>query len=71
MSTLTITEKKKVASQLRVRYQKASKKQKGSILTEFIEITGYNHSYAPRSSLGSIQSRIKKDMYNQSSPPQI
>ena len=48
MSTLTMTEKKKVASQLRTRYQKASKKQKGSILAEFIEITGYNHSYATR-----------------------
>ena len=48
MSTLTMAEKKKVASQLRARYQKASKKQKGSILDEFIEITGYNHSYAAR-----------------------
>jgi len=48
MSTLTMAEKKKVASQLRVRYQKAAKKQKGSILAEFIEITGYNHSYAAR-----------------------
>lgn len=48
MSTLTMTEKKKVAIQLRTRYQKASKKQKGSILAEFIEITGYNHSYAAR-----------------------
>lgn len=48
MSTLTMTEKKKVASQLRSRYQKASKKQKGSILAEFIEITGYNPSYAAR-----------------------
>ena len=48
MSTLTMTEKKKVASQLRSRYQKASKKQKGSILAEFVEITGYNHSYAAR-----------------------
>lgn len=48
MSTLTMTEKKKVASQLRARYQKAAKKQKGSILAEFIEITGYNQSYAAR-----------------------
>jgi hypothetical protein len=48
MSTLTMTEKKKVASQLRSRYQKAAKKQKGIILAEFIEITGYNHSYAAR-----------------------
>ena len=48
MSTLTMREKKKVASQLRSRYQKASKKQKGSILAEFLEITGYNHSYAAR-----------------------
>ncbi|MHC1757972.1 MAG: transposase family protein [Negativicutes bacterium] len=48
MSTLTMSEKKKVAIQLKSRYQKASKKQKGSILKEFIEITGYNHSYAAR-----------------------
>lgn len=63
MSTLTITEKKKVAIQLKSRYQKASKKQKGSILAEFIEITGYNHSYAARilrsstSKLAAKQSR--------------
>lgn len=48
MSTLTIVEKKKVAIQLESRYQKASKKQKGSILAEFIQITGYNHAYAAR-----------------------
>ena len=48
MSTLTMTEKKKVACQLKGRYQKAAKKQKGSILAEFIEITGYNKSYAAR-----------------------
>ena len=48
MSTLTITEKKKVANQLKARYQKAPKKLKGAILAEFIEITGYNHSYAAR-----------------------
>lgn len=49
MSTLTRTEKKKVAIKLMTYYQKASQKnQKGSIQAEFIEIKEYNHSYAAR-----------------------
>ena len=46
MSPLTISEKKKVARQLASRYKKASKKEKSSILADFIQITGYHRTYA-------------------------
>ena len=63
MSTLTISEKKKVANHLRAHYQKALKKQKASILNEFIEITGYNRSYASlilRSAVSSCSASKKR-----------
>ncbi|MCG9478686.1 MAG: hypothetical protein K9H14_00575 [Actinomycetia bacterium] len=38
--------KKAVTSELKKRYNKSTKKQKGAILDEFTAITGYNRSYA-------------------------
>ena len=45
---LTMTQKKAVTRQLQDRYQKSSKKEKIVMLNEFIQITGYNRSYAAR-----------------------
>lgn len=46
MSPLTIPEKKKVARQLAFRYKNAAKKEKSSILADFVQITGYHRTYA-------------------------
>lgn len=46
MSPLTIPEKKKVARQLACRYKNAAKKEKSSILADFVQITGYHRTYA-------------------------
>jgi hypothetical protein len=43
---LTMQETKKVVAIVAARYQRARKKQKGIILTEFIELTGYDRCYA-------------------------
>jgi hypothetical protein len=43
---LTMNEKKAVARETAKRYQKAPKKQKGIILSEFAAITGYHRTYA-------------------------
>lgn len=43
---LTMHEKKAVTREVVKRYQKASKKQKGLMLTEFIALTGYHRTYA-------------------------
>ncbi len=43
---LTMNEKKAVAREVAKRYQKASKKQKGIILKEFIALTEYHRTYA-------------------------
>lgn len=43
---LTMKERKAVTRELIQRYQRASKKQKGIILNEFIALTGYNRCYA-------------------------
>ncbi len=43
---LTMNEKRAVAREVAERYQKASKKQKGAMLTEFIALTGYHRTYA-------------------------
>lgn len=43
---LTMKEKKKLTKIVSERYQRASKKQKGVILDEFVALTGYNHCYA-------------------------
>lgn len=43
---LTMQVKKSVIAAIALRYQKERKKRKGIILDEFIELTGYNRSYA-------------------------
>ena len=43
---LTMGERHAVARELTERYRKASKKQQGTILTEFCTLTGYNRCYA-------------------------
>ena len=43
---LTVKERKKVTAIMAPRYQKARKKDKGVILNEFIELTGYDRRYA-------------------------
>lgn len=43
---LTMKEKKAVTRETARRYQRASKKQKGRILGEFVALTGYNRTYA-------------------------
>lgn len=42
---LTMREKKKAVALVAPRYQRVSKKHRGVILNEFIELTGYNRSY--------------------------
>lgn len=43
---LTMKEKKAITMEIAHRYQKARKKQKGTILDEFTALTGYNRDYA-------------------------
>ncbi len=43
---LTMQVKKSVIAVIALRYQKERKKHKKVILNEFIELTGYNRSYA-------------------------
>ena len=45
---LTMRQKKAVTRELRDRYQRSSKKEKTIILNGFIQLTGYNRSYAAR-----------------------
>jgi hypothetical protein len=43
---LTMKEKKALSQEVAKRYQQAGKKEKGQILNEFVENTGYNRKYA-------------------------
>ncbi len=43
---LTMKEKRTIVKEVAGRYQKVSKKGKGMILDEFIQVTGYNRAYA-------------------------
>ena len=43
---LTMRERQAVTKEVSLRYQKATKKQKGIMLNEFIELTGYTRCYA-------------------------
>jgi len=45
---LTMRQKKAVTRELRDRYQRLSKKEKTIFLSEFIQLTRYNRSYAAR-----------------------
>jgi len=45
---LTMGQKKAVTRELRDRYQRSSKKEKTIFLNEFVQLTGYNRSYAAR-----------------------
>jgi hypothetical protein len=55
-----MAERKAVTAAIRSRYQRASKKEKGKILAEFIELTGYHRVYA-RSVLGTVAQKIVRD----------
>lgn len=43
---LTMQERKKATAIIAPRYQRARKKEKGTILTEFLELMGYSRCYA-------------------------
>lgn len=43
---LKMEERRKISKKIAGRYQKARKKEKGKILDEFVELVGYNRSYA-------------------------
>jgi len=45
---LTMEQKKAVTRELRDQYQRLSKKEKTIFLNEFVQLTGYNRSYAAR-----------------------
>ena len=45
---LTMRERKTVTKVLSAQYRRASKKEKGRRLSEFVEATGYNRVYAAR-----------------------
>src|SRR5262245_63160505 len=55
-----MAERKAVTAATRSRYQRASKKEKGKILAEFIELTGYHRVYA-RSVLGTVAQKVVRD----------
>lgn len=55
-----MAERKAVTAATRSRYQRASKKEKGKILAEFIELTGYHRVYA-RSVLRTVERKIVQD----------
>src|SRR5215813_13502579 len=55
-----MAERKAVTAAIRSRYQRASKKEKGKILAEFIELTGYHRVYA-RSVLRTVGQKIVRD----------
>ena len=55
-----MAERKAVTAATRSRYQRASKQEKGKILNEFIELTGYHRVYA-RSVLRMVERKIVRD----------
>jgi hypothetical protein len=55
-----MAERKAVTAAIRSRYQRASKKEKGKILAEFIELTGYHRVYA-RSVLRTVERKIVRE----------
>ena len=59
---LTMRQRKALSYEVRKRYQRSRKEQKGEILDEFIKTTGYNRSYA-RWVLGSLKKQGRKKKY--------
>jgi Integrase core domain len=57
---LKMAERKAVTAATRGRYQRASKKDKGKMLDEFIELTGYHRVYA-RSVLRTVERKIVRE----------
>jgi len=55
-----MAERKAVTAAIRSRYQRASKKEKGKILAEFIELTGYHRVYA-RSVLRTVERKLVRE----------
>ena len=55
-----MAERKAVTAAIRSRYQRASKKEKGQILAEFIELTGYHRVYA-RSVLRTVERKLARE----------
>lgn len=55
-----MAERKAVTAAIRSRYQRASKKEKGQILAEFIELTGYHRVYA-RSVLRTVERKLVRE----------
>ena len=55
-----MAERKAVTAAIRSRYQRASKKEKGKILTEFIKLTGYHRVYA-RSVLRTLERKLVRE----------
>ena len=55
-----MAERKAVTAATRSRYQRASKKEKGKILAEFIELTGYHRVYA-RSVLRTVERKLVRE----------
>ena len=55
---LTMKERKSVTRAIASRYQKVSKKQKGTILDEFTQLTGYTRCYASYL-LGNYGKRVR------------
>lgn len=62
-----MAERKAVTAATRSRYQRASKKEKGKILDEFIKLTGYHRVYA-RSVLRTVERKIARDQQRRARP---
>lgn len=60
-----MAERRAVAAATRSRYQRSSKREKGKILDEFIELTGYHRVYA-RSVLRTVERKIVRDQQRRS-----
>lgn len=64
-----MAERKAVTAAIRSRYQRASKKEKGQILAEFIELTGYQLQQSPY--LSAAGKRRLKAEYARLNPAEL